>query len=556
VTAGAFLELTAVLPEACLLVRGDGEVQAANAAAGRLVGRPSQELVGLSLFALAADEPRLRRFLQDASGTRTMIPGRLGLRRRDGSDLDCRAECAAIRPGGPDGLPLLLLRCTERGSSDRFLLLNQKIDELSTEVRLRMKLEEERERLLASEQAARQSAERANRMKDEFLATLSHELRTPLNAIIGWVSMLRSGVAGDQLEKGLETIHRAAHAQTQLIDDLLDVSRIITGKLRIELRPINPSEAVRAAVDSVEPAATAKGVRLEKMIAPDAGPVSGDPDRIQQIVWNLLSNALKFTRRGGRVQVRVEPVNSHVEIIVSDTGDGIDPALLPFIFDRFRQGESSLTRSHQGLGLGLSIVRHLVEAHGGQVHVFSEGADMGTTFTVMLPLLVYQRSAVLSGSSGYRPAQRPEDFQQLGSDRLANVRVLIVEDEPDSRDMLVDLFTSVGAHAVGVRTTAEALEQLEAFRPDVMVSDIELIGEDGYMLVRKVRALPPSEGGRTPAVALTAFSQSADRVRALASGFQMHVPKPAEPLELIAVVASLVGKGGVRWDIPHGGSTS
>jgi CheY-like chemotaxis protein len=303
---------------------------------------------------------------------------------------------------------------------------------------------------------------------------------------------------------------------------------------------------VRAAVDSVEPAAAAKGVRLEKMIAPEPGPVSGDPDRIQQIVWNLLSNALKFTRKRGRVQVRVEPVNSHVAIIVSDTGDGIEPALLPFIFDRFRQGESSLTRSHEGLGLGLSIVRHLVEAHGGQVHVFSEGRGTGTTFTVSLPLLVYQRSAVLAGTLASRgaPAPRPAELHELGADRLANVRVLVVEDEPDSRDMLIDLFRSVGAEAVGVRTTAEALEQVEELPPDVVVSDIELIGEDGYMLVRKLRALPPSEGGRIPAVALTAFSQSADRVRALAAGFQMHVPKPAEPVELITVVASLVGKGG------------
>lgn len=535
----AFLALGAAFPEGLLLIRGDdGTILAANGAAGRLTGRSRSELTGARLEDLATDPSRLRRFLHDCSATRTMIPGRIVLRRPDGKRVDCRAEGAAIRPAESGDPAVLVLRCRERGEQDRFLLLNQKIDELSREIRVRMRLEREREDLLESEKQARQVAERANRLKDEFLATLSHELRTPLNAIMGWASMLSEGVGEEQIQRGLETIHRATHAQSQLIDDLLDVSHIVTGKLRLELRPINVSDAVTTAVDTVEPTANAKGVRLERLIDPDPGPVSGDPDRIQQVVWNLLSNAIKFTPRGGKVQVRVERVNSHVEIMVSDTGEGIEPDLLPHIFERFRQGERRHSDSNEGLGLGLSIVRHLVEAHGGQVHAFSEGEETGTTVTVTLPLLVYRSRAALLDTD-VADSRTPGEIEAIDPGRLSSLRVLVVEDEPDSREMLTSLFCSAGAESRGVRTTAEALAEVEPFAPHVIVSDIELPGEDGYMLARKLRKRPADQGGRIPMVALTAFGRTSDRVRALDAGFQMHLKKPVEPSELLATVASL-----------------
>ena len=543
--ADDFYELAAAFPEPLLLVTVDGEVVATNGSVARLLGRGSRELEGVALGDLAAEPERLQRFLRDCSSTRAMIPGRLELLRRDGTRVDCRAEGAVARPATSGGRALVILRVMERLGHDRFRLLNQKIDELSREIRVRMRLEHERDQLLESERAARLGAEEANRLKDEFLATLSHELRTPLNAIVGWASMLRMGVDAEQWEKGLEAIDRAARSQRQLIDDMLDVSRIITGKLRLDLRPINVSESVRAALHSVEPTAHLKGVRLEEMLESDPGPVSGDSDRIQQVAWNLLSNAINFTPRGGRVQVRVESVNSHVEIIVSDTGVGIGPDVLPFIFERFRQGEGSLTRSHKGLGIGLSIVRHLVEAHGGHVHAASDGADQGATFTVTLPLLVYQRQTALMELQRAHP-RAAVDVQDIAPDRLSGLRVLIVEDEPESREMLTSLFASVGAAPRGVRTTAQALAEVESFVPDVIVSDIELIGEDGYMLARKLRAMPSSRGGRTPLVALTAMARSVDRVRALDAGFQMHLPKPVEPAELIAVVASLAERGAAR----------
>ncbi|HUH11834.1 MAG TPA: ATP-binding protein [Longimicrobiales bacterium] len=539
-TPEAFLAVAEAFPEPCLLLRVDGVVLATNAAAAHLLGRSPAALAGQRLESLADEPETLRRFLTEASGSRTLIPGRARVKRPDGTTADCRAEAAVVRPGGSSGPALVVLRLRQRGEQDRFRLLNQKIEELSREVRIRMRLEEERERLLATEQEARDAAVQANRLKDDFLATLSHELRTPLNAILGWASIIRSGDAtAAQVDKGLDTILRAARAQTQLIEDLLDVSRIITGKLRLDLRPIYPAEPVRAAMESVEPTAEAKGVRLEALLDPQAGPVSGDPDRLQQVAWNLLSNAIKFTPRGGRVQVRVEPVNSHVEIIVSDTGEGIDPAVLPHIFDRFRQGEGSLTRVHAGLGLGLSIVRHLVEAHGGQAYAFSDGVGTGATFAVNLPLLIYHRASPLAAAGERTHPRAPEPAAASGADRLLGVHVLVVEDDPDSREMLTDLFASVGAEAVGVRTVAEAIGHVESSTPDVVVSDIELVGEDGYTLARKLGRLP---GPRIPAVALTAFARAGDRVRALDAGFRMHLPKPADPAELIAVVASLVGR--------------
>jgi len=390
-------------------------------------------------------------------------------------------------------------------------------------------------------------AQEVNRLKDEFLATLSHELRTPLTAVLGWTRLLGTGQLDETTQnRALETIERNAQSQVQLIDDILDVSRIIRGKLRLNVRPAELSPVIEAAVDSVRPAAEAKGIRLQVVLDPRAGPVSGDPDRLQQVVWNLLSNAIKFTPKDGRVQVLLTRVNSHLELTVSDTGQGIESKFLPYVFDRFRQADPSTTRTHGGLGLGLAIVRHLVELHGGTVTAESEGAGQGTTFKVSLPLMIVHQPEFAS-NAGERAivAEHPTAGGRVALDcpsELSGLRVLLVEDEPDSREMLVIVLTQCRAEVRAVSNAADALSQLQSWQPDVLISDIEMPGEDGYTLIRKVRSLPPERGGKIPAAALTAYARAEDRMRALLAGFQLHVPKPVEPAELAAVVASLAGR--------------
>jgi PAS domain S-box-containing protein len=398
-------------------------------------------------------------------------------------------------------------------------------------------------------------AQEVNRLKDEFLATLSHELRTPLTAVLGWTRLLGTGQLDDTTERrALDTIERNAQAQVQLIDDILDVSRIIRGKLRLNVRPAELTHVIEAAVDSVRPAAEAKGIRLQVVLDPRAGPVSGDPDRLQQVVWNLLTNAVKFTPKEGRVQVLLARVNSHLELTVSDTGEGIEEKFLPFVFDRFRQADPSTTRVHGGLGLGLAIVRHLVELHGGTVTAESRGLGQGTTFKVSLPLMIMQQPEFASGgresaATGTTAGAHPTAGGRLTLEcppELEGLRVLLVEDEPDARDLLVAVLTQCRAEVRAVSNAEDALLQLEAWQPEVLISDIEMPGEDGYTLIRKIRRLPPERGGKIPAAALTAYARAEDRMRALLSGFQLHVPKPVEPAELTAVVASLAGRATVE----------
>jgi len=388
---------------------------------------------------------------------------------------------------------------------------------------------------------AREEAEAANRSKDEFLATVSHELRTPLNAILGWAQLLRSdGMEPEKSRRGLETIVRNAKIQTQLIDDLLDVSRIISGQMRLDVRPLEMVPVVDAALEAVRPAAEAKQIQLRRVLDPLAGPVAGDPARLQQVVWNLLSNAVKFTPKGGKVEVRLERVNSHVEIIVADNGLGISADFLPEVFDRFRQRDASTTRRHSGLGLGLAIVRHLVELHGGTVRVKSRGEGEGSTFTVQLPVSV----AHVMPMDGTRvhPTAEPTDASACQEDptlNLKGIRVLVVDDEPDARETLQQILEHCDAEVQTAGSAREALAALESWQPHVLISDIGMPGEDGYSLIRRVRELPPERGGRTPAAALTAFARGEDRRRALHAGFQMHVSKPVEVQELAAVVANL-----------------
>jgi PAS domain S-box-containing protein len=393
----------------------------------------------------------------------------------------------------------------------------------------------------------RQQAEelsRANRLKDEFLATVSHELRTPLNAILGWATMLRSKqLDGATMNRAIETIERNARAQNQLINDLLDVSRIITGKLRLNVRPVVLVSVIESALDSICPAAEAKNITIQSILDPAAGPVSGDPDRLQQVFWNLLSNAVKFTPKGGRVQIRLERINSHIEVTVSDTGQGISPEFLPHVFERLQQADSTTTRAYGGLGLGLAIVRHLVELHGGRVQVESAGEGKGATFIVNLPITIFRPE--LADIERVHPTVS-DTAPPISLTRLDGLKVLVVDDETDARELLATLLRQSGAVVTAVASVREAFAIVtqSSFdqRPDILVSDIGMPGEDGYLLIRKVRALAPEQGGRIPAIALTAYARTEDRIKALAAGFQSHIPKPVEPAEFIAVISNLIDR--------------
>jgi signal transduction histidine kinase/CheY-like chemotaxis protein len=399
--------------------------------------------------------------------------------------------------------------------------------------------EQERDRLLTMAEAARRDAETASRSKDEFLASVSHELRTPLNAMMGWAQLLQMTRGDEQkLDRGLGIIVRNAKLQAQLIDDLLDISRIISGKMRLDVRQVDLIDVIDGALEAVRPAVEAKQIRLQRLLDPLAAPVAGDADRLRQVVWNLLANAVKFTPRDGRIEVRLERVNSHVEILVADTGAGIAPEFLPHVFDRFRQYDGSITRQQGGLGLGLSIVRHLVELHGGAVRVKSPGLGQGATFAVTLPVAIAQIDAV-DGERVHPRAGSPQPPEGEAAIALNGIRVLVVDDEPDARETIRHVLEHCQAEVLAVGSAAEALSELPRFAPDVLLSDIGMPGEDGYSLIHQVRKLPPEQGGRIPAVALTAYARSQDRRRTLIAGFQMHVAKPVEIQELAAVVSSL-----------------
>jgi PAS domain S-box-containing protein len=394
-------------------------------------------------------------------------------------------------------------------------------------------------RLFAIAQKERARAEEANRAKDLFLSTLSHELRTPLTAILGWTRMLRtSTLAPEKREKGLETIDRNARAQVALIEDILDLSRIVTGKLRLELQPVELVSVIEAAVDTVRPAIDARNIRLQLALDPDAATVIGDPNRLQQIVWNLLTNAVKFTPRGGKIQVWLRREASHVEITVADDGQGIDPALLPFVFDRFRQSDASTTRSLGGLGLGLAIVKHLLELHGGTIHAVSEGQGQGATFIVRIPVAPLRSSTLPAVEHRLSPDARDLECPP----GVAGLTVLVVDDEPDVREWVSALLEHCKAVVFTAGSATEALAALHVHHPDVIVSDIGMPGEDGYTLIKKIRALGPQDGGGTPAIALTAYARMEDRTRAMVAGFNMHVAKPIEPTELLITIANLTGR--------------
>jgi signal transduction histidine kinase/CheY-like chemotaxis protein len=412
----------------------------------------------------------------------------------------------------------------------------------------RLSLLAKRQQLLASERDARRAAEDAmrvaegaNRLKDEFLSTVSHELRTPLTAINGWALMLRAGrLDATQADRALETIVRSARSQNQLINDLLDVSRITTGKMRLDVGPLKLGSVIEAAVETIRPAAEAKEIHLSALLDTAAETISGDAERLQQVVWNLLSNAVKFAPNGGRVEVRLERANSHVEIVVADNGQGIKPEFLPYVFDRFRQEDSGTDRQWGGLGLGLTIVRNIVELHGGTVRAASEGLGKGATFTVALPIAAARPAppkALRDKAPGGRSA--PENPPSL-----AGVRALLVDNDADARELTTMMLAEGGAEVRTAVSATEALAACDEWRPDVLISNIGLPGEDGYTLMKKLRARESERGGHIPAIAMTAYGRQEDRLRALSVGYEYHIPKPVEPAELLTVVASLTNRTG------------
>ena len=412
---------------------------------------------------------------------------------------------------------------------------------LVLDVTAREKAEAERAALLIRERDARRHAEEADRLKDEFLATLSHELRTPLTSILGWASMIRNGeVEGSSATRAIETIERNARSQARLIDDLLDVSRIITGNLRLDLHPLNLAPIVEAAIDALRPTADVKGIQLRTEFVSGDCLVKGDPNRLRQVIWNLLSNAIKFTQRGGVVVINLNCVGSAARLAVADTGEGISAEFLPYVFDRFRQAEGSISRKQGGLGLGLAVVRHLVELHGGAISAESEGLGHGSLFTVELPLAEERRDPA-------RAEERRREVERRrsrkGTVRLDGVHVLLVEDDDDSRKLLGTMLKRYGAKVTATKSAAEALNVFSGDVPDVLISDIGMPDEDGYEFIQKLRALPPDQGGNTPAIALTGYASRKDKERALTAGYQLHIAKPIEQSDMMAAIAALVGRG-------------
>jgi PAS domain S-box-containing protein len=511
----------------------NGIISSWNQGAERIFGYSAEEMIGTSIMRLIplerqGEEEEILSCLRRGERFEHFETVRTT---KEGRQLHISLTVSPIKDanGRVVGASKIARDITDRKLSEEALREAQKVAETANA---------DRQRLLESERVARSEVERASHVKDEFLATLSHELRTPLNAVLGWATALRAGhFPTQELEQGLETIERNARVQAQIIEDLLDMSRIISGKVRLEVQRVDLPAVVAAAIDTVRPSASAKGVRLETIIDPLNAPVTGDPNRLQQVLWNLLSNAIKFTSKGGRVQILLERVDSHVEVSIIDTGEGISPEFLPYIFDRFQQADASTTRRHGGLGLGLAIVKQLVELHGGSVRVKSPGTGKGASFIVSLPVTVLH--PLQEPWERGHPQSKPRDLPLAPAISLNNVSVLVIDDELDARNLLKLLLESAGAVVYLAPSAEQGMEHLLTKSVDVLICDIGMPEVDGYSLMRRIRGLGDGQKSEVAAVALTAYARLEDRTEAMRAGFQNHLPKPVEPAELLAVVHSL-----------------
>lgn len=547
-TPQQFLVFAQTLPEPALLVCADGTIVAANARAADQLNLPMGDLSERSLrLCQCVAEPRERvmAYLRLCSSSRQMMIGTLHFNVAHGESSAYRCEGALLASDGRDAcdLPLIMLRLRHRESaSSRFIMLNRRLDAMSREMRLRQRAEDQRAELLRREQQARAEAERLNRLKDEFLSILSHELRTPLNAILGWAQILRRFTPdAATIEQGLETIETSAQAQARLVDDLLDMSRILMGKFKLEPLSVDLVAVAHAALETVRHSAEHKEIALRLNTAHHALMVSGDAVRLRQVIWNLLSNAVKFTPRGGRVQldIALDPgANGFAEVCVSDSGQGIAEDFLPFVFDRFRQADSSMTRAAGGLGLGLAIVRQIVELHGGAVAAESKGLGCGSVFRVRLP--------TLQAASGDVAIHDPEVCEDQTLPDLTGISALVVDDEVPSRNMICRLLAAQGAIPIPAASAQDGLNllRLHGDSVQIIISDIGMPGQDGYHFLRSVRRLPESSGGRVPAIALTAYTREEDRMQAYIAGFARHVSKPIDVRHMLRTVAELTGGAG------------
>jgi PAS domain S-box-containing protein len=499
----------------------DGIIQTWNASAEKLFGYSADEIIGKSVTILIPPE-RLSEEDEILSRLRRGLPAE-------------RLETIRLKKDGTP-LPVSVTVSPMKNPEGEVIGASKLIQDITA----RNRLERERQQLLAREQILRTQAEAAGRVKDEFLATVSHELRTPLSAILGWATMLNKGKVEPAIaSRGIESIERNAKAQAQLIEDLLDVSRIISGKVRLDIKPVLLTSIIDEALDAVRPAADAKSIRLNVSIDPDANQLRADPARLQQIIWNLVANSIKFTGSRGDVSVDAGRNASMVEICVSDTGEGINPKFLPYVFDRFQQADSSMTRKHGGLGLGLAITRHLVEMHGGTIEAQSEGEGHGATFTVKLPVPAVYPETSLARDSRDRPWHSTGQMSNEPPN-LQGLKILAVDDSRDTRELLSVVLEGCGATVTTASSVREALDVFNVWMPDVLVCDIGMPELDGYAFIKAIRELPRERGGDTPAIALTGYARVEDRSRALQAGYHMFVPKPIEAGELCSIVATLI----------------
>ncbi len=497
----------------------DGTILWANKAELKLLGYEAHEYIGQPIARFHIDQDVIETMLSKLLRGECLYDQPARLRCKDGSIKHVLIHSNSYFEDGK----FIHTRCFTRDITER----------VQTEIRQR--------ELLEAEHAARMEAERVSRMKDEFLATLSHEVRTPLSAIFGWTQIIKK--TPDNLKTvshGISVIDRNVRVQTRLIEDLLDMSRIISGKVRLDVQQTDLIPVLEAAVEAVRPTAETKGIHIAQVLDPLAGPVNGDANRLQQVVWNLLTNAVKFTPTGGTIELLLERVNSHIQITVSDTGAGIKPEFLPHVFERFRQADSSSTRKFGGLGLGLSIVKQLVELHGGSVRAKSAGEGRGASFTITLPVM----AAKLSELQQQPPAADRQLVIDCSAIQLQRLKILVVDDELDARQLIARLLQDRGAQVITATSADEAMELLKTLQPDMLISDIGMPGKDGYQFIREIRAKPQSQGGQISAVALTAFARSEDRTRAMLAGYQAYLSKPVEAEELVVTVASLAGRTG------------